>query len=84
MNCQLNIYARQFYSNDRHSCIYAMIGIFQSYQDKIAQFISEPDRGIYKAINQGLKLATGDISEIFNFDYFYNKNNIISQVIDEF
>ena len=58
--------------------------IVQDYQDKIYKFISEPDRGIYDAMNKGLKLATGDIIGILNSDDFYNNNHIISQVVDEF
>lgn len=58
--------------------------IVQDYQDKISQVISEPDRGIYDAMNKGLKLANGDIIGILNSDDFYNNKQIISQVVDEF
>lgn len=62
----------------------ATIKIVQDYQEKIYQFISEPDQGIYDAMNKGLKLATGDIIGILNSDDFYNNKYIISQVVDEF
>jgi glycosyltransferase involved in cell wall biosynthesis len=56
----------------------------EAYGDKIYKFISEKDRGIYDAMNKGLKLADGEVIGILNSDDFYPNNQIISQVVQEF
>ncbi|MGE0088138.1 MAG: glycosyltransferase family 2 protein [Bacteroidales bacterium] len=60
------------------------VEIINKYKDHIAHFISEPDAGIYNAINKGIKLATGDIVGILNSDDFFCSNNIIEIVVNEF
>lgn len=60
------------------------IEIINNYKNYIVHFISEPDNGIYNAINKGIKLATGDIVGILNSDDFFCCNNIIEKVVNEF
>jgi glycosyltransferase involved in cell wall biosynthesis len=58
--------------------------IIRSYGDKIHVVLSEPDKGIYDAMNKGLALATGDIIGFLNSDDFYANNMIIADVVSTF
>lgn len=44
------------------------LDIINKYRDKIAYFVSEPDKGISDAFNKGIKAATGDLIGICNAD----------------
>lgn len=58
--------------------------IIENYRDKISIYISEPDNGIYDAMNKGIKLATGDIVGFLNSDDFYSSKDSISKAINVF
>lgn len=60
------------------------IDVIRSCGDKIDKFISEPDKGIYDAMNKGIRLATGDVVGILNSDDFYTSNDILEIVANEF
>ena len=60
------------------------VDIIKSYGDKISHFISEPDKGLYDAMNKGIELASGDIIGILNSDDFYIDETIISTVVKTF
>mgnify|MGYP001049076334 CR=1 FL=1 len=60
------------------------LDIIKKYKSQIHYFISEPDTGIYDAMNKGIRVATGDIIGILNSDDFYPNNFIISNVAKSF
>lgn len=62
----------------------ATLDIIKSNQSFIAKWISEPDNGIYDAMNKALRMATGDVVGILNSDDFYSDKTILSQVADAF
>ena len=51
------------------------VEILREYEPKFKgrmRWISEPDKGMYDAINKGFKMATGDIVGIINSDDFFH------------
>ena len=46
----------------------------------VSKTISEPDRGLYDAMNKGIRLATGDVVGILNSDDFYTHPQVLSRV----
>ncbi len=60
------------------------LAILKTYSDRITHVISEPDKGIYDAMNKGLALATGDVIGILNSDDFYPHTNVINEVVSAF
>ena len=47
------------------------VDVIQKYADRIDYFVSEPDGGIYDAMNKGIGAATGDVVGLLNSDDFY-------------
>jgi glycosyltransferase involved in cell wall biosynthesis len=60
------------------------IELIKSYGNRISKFISQPDNGIYEAINKGIKLATGDIIGILNSDDYFYDNFVIEKIVNSF
>lgn len=60
------------------------VEIVQSYGDKITKFVSEKDKGLYDAMNKGLRLATGHVIGILNSDDFYINSDVIQKIVKEF
>ena len=55
--------------------------IISEYKKQIHHIISEPDNGIYEAMNKGIKRSTGDYLGILNSDDFFASNKIISGLV---
>jgi glycosyltransferase involved in cell wall biosynthesis len=58
--------------------------IIETYSDKIATYISEPDNGMYDAINKGLHLATGHIVGLMHSDDEFYDTTTVSKIVDAF
>ena len=56
------------------------LAALEPYRDGIARVISEPDRGLYDAMNKGVAAATGDFIGILNADDAYAHDGVLASV----
>lgn len=63
------------------------INLIKEYEPKFngnMHWISEPDKGLYDAMNKGIRNATGDIVGILNSDDFFTSNDILETIAQTF
>lgn len=85
----LHSVASQNYSDIEHILIDGKstddtLDIAQTCGTHLSHIISEPDLGIYDAMNKGIQLATGNVIGILNSDDFYSNNQVIHLVAKQF
>jgi len=56
------------------------VEIIKQYAGRITRFVSEPDNGIYDALNKGIALATGDVIGFLHSDDLYQHDKVIEMV----
>lgn len=63
------------------------IDIVKSYESEFSgrlKWVSEKDKGIYDAMNKGIKMASEDIIGILNSDDYYTSDDILQTIADAF
>lgn len=63
------------------------VDIIKEYEPQFngrSRWISEKDKGLYDAMNKGIRMATGDVVGIINSDDFYHRTDVIEQVAKAF
>ena len=60
------------------------VEIIRKHQDKLAHWTSEPDDGLYDAMNKGIARATGEVVGTLNADDIYQDNQVLSKVANIF
>ncbi|QKM64057.1 glycosyl transferase [Polynucleobacter tropicus] len=85
-----NSFSTQTYSNKEHIIVDGgsndgTLRLLEEYSHKFGCYlISEPDEGIYDAINKGVRLATGEIIGLLHSDDLFANPNILELVAKEF
>lgn len=58
--------------------------IVNEYRTSLGPIISEPDQGLYDAMNKGVNAASGDIIGVLNSDDFYEDKEVIEKIVETF
>lgn len=56
--------------------------ILRRHSSRLAHIVSEPDEGIYDAMNKGLTLAQGSVVCFLNSDDFYADQNVLAKIAE--
>lgn len=57
------------------------VDIIRRYADRIQTFVTEPDQGVYDAMNKGISLATGDYVMMMNAGDFFPSSDTLSRAV---
>lgn len=57
------------------------LSIINRYKDRITKVISEPDKGLYDAMNKGIRQATGDYLCFLNAGDSFHEDNTLQQIV---
>lgn len=62
----------------------ATLDIVKLRGSRVAHLVTEPDAGIYDAMNKGVRIATGEIIAFLNADDLYSNGRVIEKVVAAF
>jgi glycosyltransferase involved in cell wall biosynthesis len=56
------------------------VEVIKKYEKDISRWVSEPDKGIYDAMNKGLGMTTGDVVGFLNSDDMYYNEQVLEKI----
>lgn len=88
VGCLASVYT-QSYQNIEHLIIDGAsadntLDIINSTPNRVTKIVSEPDTGIYDALNKGISLATGDVIGLLHSDDFFSSPQVLSNIAEQF
>lgn len=60
------------------------LDVLKTFADQIGVLVSEPDQGIYDALNKGIQHATGDVVGFLHSDDLFNDNQALIKIATAF
>jgi glycosyltransferase involved in cell wall biosynthesis len=60
------------------------VELLSAHRASIGKFLSEPDQGIYDALNKGIALATGEVVGFLHSDDYFAHDRVIAQIASAF
>uniref|UniRef100_UPI0035668849 glycosyltransferase family 2 protein n=1 Tax=Thioalkalivibrio sp. TaxID=2093813 RepID=UPI0035668849 len=81
--------AAQTYADREHIAIDGVstdgtVEILQTHRRQLATLVSEPDGGIYDALNKGIARATGEVVGFLHADDFYAHEDVLARIAQAF
>ena len=58
------------------------LDIINRYRSRIANIVSEPDKGTYDAMNKGIRLSKGDLVTTLNSDDMYADEGVVQEMVE--
>ena len=60
------------------------VAIVEGFRSPQIRFLSEPDRGMYNALNKGLALYSGEVVGVLNADDRYHDSSVLNRTAEAF
>ncbi|MDO6440377.1 glycosyltransferase family 2 protein [Cyclobacterium sp. 1_MG-2023] len=60
------------------------VDIIKENESTVSNWVSERDKGMYDAMNKGIKMATGDVVGILNSDDFFFDTKVLAEIANAF